>query len=192
MSYCAFIGTLPAGRRSLHAAYHDQRYGFPVHDDNELFGRLVLEINQAGLSWETILRKEADFRRAYADFNVARVAAFTESDVARLLSDAGIIRNRLKINAAITNAQAIATLQVSHGSFENWLAHHHPLPKTEWVKLFKRTFRFTGGAITSEFLLSIGYLPGAHAPGCPIYEKTLAMLPPRVRSDPSTVSAVAL
>lgn len=168
---------MPAPRRALHAAYHDHHYGFPIHDDNELFGRLLLEINQAGLSWETILKKEAAFRRAYANFDIATVAAYTEADRACLLADAGIIRNRLKINAAIVNAQAILAIQASHGSFENWLIQHHPLPKAEWVRLFKRTFRFTGGEIVGEFLLSTGYLPGAHDPTCPVYQRTLAAGP---------------
>lgn len=177
MSYCRALAAMLAPRRALHAAYHDQHYGFPIHDDNELFGRLVLEINQAGLSWETILKKESAFRRAYAEFDIATVAAYTEADQARLLADAGIVRNRLKINAAIANAQAILTLQASHGSFAHWLTQHHPLPKAEWVKLFKRTFRFTGGEIVGEFLLSTGYLPGAHDPDYPVYPRTLAARP---------------
>jgi DNA-3-methyladenine glycosylase I len=105
------------------------------------------------------------------------VAAYTEADRARLLADAGIIRNRLKINAAIENANVMLALQASHGSFENWLAQHQPLAKAEWVKLFKRTFRFTGGEIVGEFLLSIGYLPGAHVPDCPVYPRILAARP---------------
>lgn len=177
MSYCHVIDTMPEPRRALHAAYHDRLYGFPLHDDHELFGRLVLEINQAGLSWETILKKEASFRQAYDNFNLARVAAYTEADVARLLGDAGIIRNRLKINAAIANARTILDLQQQYGSFNNWLAQQHPLPKAEWVKLFKRTFRFTGGEIVGEFLMSIGYLPGAHSPDCPVYAQALAAKP---------------
>ena len=177
MSYCRALAAMPEPRRALHAAYHDHHYGFPIHDDNELFGRLLLEINQAGLSWETILKKEIAFRRAYANFDIATVAAYTDADRTRLLADAGIIRNRLKINAAIENANVMLALQASHGSFENWLAQHHPLTKAEWVKLFKKTFRFTGGEIVGEFLMSIGYLPGAHVPDCPIYPRILAARP---------------
>ncbi|WP_344825055.1 DNA-3-methyladenine glycosylase I [Rurimicrobium arvi] len=161
----------PAERKALHQRYHDHHYGFPIHDDNELFGRLIMEINQAGLSWETILKKEEGFRKAYANFDIAAVAAFSEKDRERLLNDAAIIRNRLKVNAAIENARVIVQLQQEFGSFEKWLEHHHPRTKEEWVKLFKKTFRFTGGEIVGEFLMSIGYLPGAHSEDCPVYAK---------------------
>jgi DNA-3-methyladenine glycosylase I len=163
--------------KDLHQQYHDQHYGFPIHDDNELFGRLLLEINQAGLSWETILKKEASFRKAYSDFDIAKVAGYDDNDRQRLLNDAGIIRNRLKVNAAIENAKTIIGLQEEFGSFEKWLACHHPLPITEWVKLFKKTFRFTGGEIVNEFLMSIGYLRGAHSETCPIYSQVLKHSP---------------
>jgi DNA-3-methyladenine glycosylase I len=167
----------PAERRALHQQYHDKLYGFPIHDDNELFGRLILEINQAGLSWETILKKETSFRKAYHNFDIRKVAAYSEKDVTRLLKDAGIIRNRLKINAAIENARTIRLLQKESGSFEKWLIHHHPKTKEEWVKLFKKTFRFTGGEIVNEFLMSIGFLPGAHDVDCKIYQRVLKQKP---------------
>ncbi len=108
----------PAERKALHQQYHDHYYGSPLHDDNELFCRLVLEINQAGLSWETILKKEQGFRKAYSDFDIRKVAAYTEADRERLLGDAGIIRNKVKLNAAIENAKAILVLQKEFGSFE--------------------------------------------------------------------------
>jgi DNA-3-methyladenine glycosylase I len=169
---------MPAGdKKALHANYHDKRYGFPIHDDNELFGRLILEINQAGLSWETILKKESSFRKAYGNFNIRKVAAYTQADRERLLADAGIIRNRLKIDAAMANAKTILALQKEFGSFEKWLERHHPKPKDEWVKLFKKTFRFTGGEIVNEFLMSIGYLPGAHAETCPVHKDILKQKP---------------
>src|ERR1700752_3072666 len=138
MSYCKAIETMSGERKALHKSYHDQLYGFPIHDDNELFCRLVLEINQAGLSWETVLKKEAGFRKAYHNFNLKKIAAYTDKDRERLMNDAGIIRNRLKINAAIENAKAILQLQKESGSFEKWLASHHPKTKEEWVKLFKK------------------------------------------------------
>ncbi|WP_461787944.1 DNA-3-methyladenine glycosylase I [Pedobacter sp.] len=178
MSYCtAILGMQPEERKNLHANYHDHHYGFPIHDDNELFGRLILEINQAGLSWETILKKEQGFRNAYANFDVTTVANFNENDRERLLQDAGIIRNKLKVNAAIENAKTILQLQEEFGSFENWLSYHHPKTKPEWVKLFKKTFKFTGGEIVGEFLMSIGYLPGAHDTSCAIQEKVLKSNP---------------
>ncbi len=164
-------------RKALHKAYHDHHYGFPIHDDNELFCRLVLEINQAGLSWETILKKETGFRKAYSNFNIKKVAAYTDKDRERLMADAGIIRNRLKINAAIENAKTILQLQKEYGSFEKWLELQYPKTKEEWVKLFKNTFRFTGGEIVNEFLLSIGYVPGAHVENCVVYKKVLKAKP---------------
>lgn len=177
MSYCFAIERMNGAQKELHKNYHDNHYGFPIHDDNELFGRLIMEINQAGLSWETILRKEQSFRTAYDNFNIEIVANYTEADRERLMADVGIIRNRLKINAAIENAKTIMALQLAHGSFEKWLEANHPRTKDEWVKLFKKTFRFTGGEIVNEFLMSIGYLSGAHAASCPVHEKILLEKP---------------
>lgn len=177
MSYCSAIESMSQDKKALHKAYHDNLYGFPIHDDNELFCRLVLEINQAGLSWETILKKESFFRKAYDNFNIKKVAAYSETDRLRLLADVGIIRNRLKINAAIENAKAIVHLQKEYGSFAKWLKHNHPKSKEEWVKLFKQTFKFTGGEIVNEFLMSIGYLEGAHSAKCKIYKQVLKTKP---------------
>lgn len=178
MSYCFAITNMqPHERKILHQNYHDKHYGFPIHDDNELFGRLIMEINQAGLSWETILKKESTFRNAYHNFNIKKIASYTEADRERLLADAGIIRNKLKVNAAIENAKTILHLQKEFGSFEKWLEHHHPKSKEEWIKLFKKTFRFTGGEIVNEFLMSIGYLPGAHHESCTIFKKVLQHKP---------------
>jgi DNA-3-methyladenine glycosylase I len=165
----------------FHGPYHDQEYGFPLRDDSKLFGRLILEINQAGLSWLTILKKRAGFEEAYDAFSVERIAAYGPEDRARLLADPGIIRNRLKVDAAIHNAGRVLELCEEHGSFADWLDAHHPRPKAEWVKLFKKTFRFTGGEITGEFLMSTGYLPGAHVPECGVYASVLAAGPPWAR-----------
>jgi DNA-3-methyladenine glycosylase I len=161
----------------FHAPYHDTEYGFPQRDDRVLFERLVLEINQAGLSWLTILKKRQAFTAAYDGFDIDKVAAYGDEDVARLLADAGIIRNRLKIAAAIENARRLQQIIAEHGSFAAWLDRHHPQGKPEWIKLFGKTFRFTGGEIVGEFLMSLGYLPGAHAPGCPRYDEVLALKP---------------
>lgn len=161
-----------------HGPYHDTEYGFPLDDDAALFERLVLEINQAGLSWLTILKKREAFRRTYDGFDPEVVAAYDARDRRRLLADAGIVRNRLKIEAAIANAARILELRESHGSFAGWLAAHHPRPKEEWVRLFKHTFRFTGGEIVGEFLMSIGYLKGAHVESCPVHRRILRLRPP--------------
>jgi len=177
MSYCKAIENMSDDRKALHKNYHDNYYGFPIHDDNELFGRLIMEINQAGLSWETILKKETSFRKAYHNFNVAKIAAYKQKDVQRLLDDAGIIRNKLKINAAIENARTIINIQKEYGSFEKWLEQHASNTKEEWVKLFKQMFRFTGGEIVNEFLMSAGYLQGAHSPECKTHKKVLKEKP---------------
>jgi DNA-3-methyladenine glycosylase I len=105
-----------------------------------------------------------------SNFSIEKVAEYDENDRERLLQDPGIIRNRLKINAAIVNAQKILELKKEFGSFKGWLNANHPLTKLEWVKLFKKTFKFTGGEIVNEFLMSTGYLPGAHDADCPIFE----------------------
>jgi DNA-3-methyladenine glycosylase I len=160
-----------------HGPYHEREYGFPLDTDAELFERLILEINQAGLSWLTILKKREAFRRAYDGFDPELVAAYGSADRERLLNDPGIIRNRLKIDAAIANAQRILELRKTYGSFAGWLAAHHPRSKEEWVKLFRQTFRFTGGEIVGEFLMSIGYLPGAHIEHCPVYRRILQRKP---------------
>ncbi|HJQ36200.1 MAG TPA: DNA-3-methyladenine glycosylase I [Thermoanaerobaculia bacterium] len=173
MSYCDVAPGHP-----FHGPYHDTEYGFPIRDDDRLFERLVLEINQAGLSWLTILRKREAFREAFDDFALERVARFDARRRARLLQNAGIIRNRLKVDAAIENAKRILALRQSHGSFAAWLDEQHPLTKDEWVRLFKKTFVFTGGEITGEFLLSTGYLAGAHEKRCPVYARIVEAEPP--------------
>lgn len=176
MSYCTTFD------HPVHGPYHNEEYGFPLHTDAALFERLVLEINQAGLSWLTILKKKENFRRAYDGFDVDAVAAYGEAERARLLSDAGIIRNRLKVDAAIENARRLLVIRDTHGSFAAWLDVHHPLPKEEWVKLFRGTFRFMGGEIVGEFLMSTGYLPGAHREDCPVFARIAALDPPWMRA----------
>jgi len=177
MSYCSYIKSFTNADKNVHKEYHDKQYGFPIQDDNELFCRLILEINQAGLSWDTILKKQESFRKAYHNFDIKKVAAYKDKDIQRLLNDAGIIRNRLKVNAAVENAKAILQLQKESGSFKKWLDTHHPKTKEEWMKLFKKTFKFTGGEIVNEFLMSTGYLSGAHTEDCPIYVKVLKTKP---------------
>lgn len=175
MSYCEYCKNLP--ENNVHRIYHDTMYGFPITDDNELFGRLILEINQAGLSWDTILKKQVSFRKAYSNFDIKEVAAYTEKDRERLLGDAGIIRNRLKVNAAIHNAQRIMEIQKENGSFKHWLDMQECITKDEWVKLFKKHFKFTGGEIVNEFLMSTGYLKGAHIENCIIFDEVIKNKP---------------
>lgn len=166
----------------LHGPYHDEEYGFPLYGDAELLERLALEINQAGLSWATILKKKDAFRRAFEGFEPGRVAAYGERERERLLADAGIVRNRLKVDAVIENARRVLRLRDEYGSFAGWLDAHHPRERDDWRKLFKKTFVFTGGEIVNEFLMSTGYLPGAHRPECPTYERILALEPAWARA----------
>lgn len=172
-----------------HGPYHDREYGFPVTDDDVLLERLVLEINQAGLSWLTVLKKREAFHAAFEGFCIARVAGYGDAERARLLADAGIIRNRLKVDAAIHNAGVIRELQATHGSFKAWLDTHHPLALADWVTLFKRTFRFTGPEIVNEFLMSTGYLPGAHREDCPVQAHILAERPPWTCAETASSSS---
>ncbi len=160
-----------------HGPYHDTEYGFPIRDDNALFERLMLEINQAGLSWLTVLKKRSAFRAAFDGFDIDKVARYGERQRARLLRDAGIIRNRLKVNAAIENARRLVTIGETDGGFTRWLDFHHPRALAAWVKLFRATFKFTGPEIVREFLVSTGYLPEAHRKDCPVFA-TIAILGP--------------
>lgn len=180
-TYCDYCNSHPED--IYNKEYHDTQYGFPLADDNLLFERLILEINQAGLSWLTILKKADNFHKAYHGFKIEKIAKYGEKERARLLADAGIIRNRLKVNAAILNAQKILGLRKEYGSFKAWLDAHAKLglTKDEWTKLFKRTFIFTGGEIVKEFLMSTGYLPGAHQKNCPIYKKVASLHPAWMR-----------
>jgi DNA-3-methyladenine glycosylase I len=162
-TYCSIAPGHP-----FHGPYHDTEYGFPLRDDAGLFERMILEINQAGLSWLTILKKREAFQRAFEGFDPHVVARYGEKERTRLLNDAGIIRNRLKVDAAIHNAQRVVALIESHGSFADWLDAQGELSKEQWVKVMKKEFRFMGGEIVGEFLMSTGRLPGAHNEDCPV------------------------
>jgi DNA-3-methyladenine glycosylase I len=165
--------------------YHDEEWGVPVHDDTGLFERLALESFQAGLSWSTILRKRETFRAAFSGFAPAVVAAFGATDVERLMGDAGIVRNRAKIDATIGNAAAFLTVAAEFGSFDAYLAGMVPgpplalpadavpgsIPATTAasdrlsVDLRRRGFRFVGSTIMYAFMQSVG-LVDDHLPAC--------------------------
>jgi DNA-3-methyladenine glycosylase I len=173
MNYCDYIKTISGEQLSLHKDYHDNHYGFPIASDDELFERLMFEINQAGLNWILILRKQHNFRKAFDNYKVENVASYGEKELQRLMNDAGIIRNRLKINAAIENAKTIIRIKNEYGSFRKWLDINSENNNTleNWTKLFRKTFKFTGGEIVNEFLMSTGYLSGAHSPDCPVFRR---------------------
>lgn len=175
MSYCEFTKDLDESHP--HRIYHDNHYGFPIEEDNELFGRLILEINQAGLNWLTILKKEENFRKAFDNFEINKVANYIEQKKESLMQDAGIIRNRLKIEAAIYNANRILEMQKEFGSFKNWLDLNLGKDLKEWTALFKKNFKFTGGLIVEEFLMSTSYLKGAHDENCEINKEIIKLEP---------------
>ncbi|MSO53641.1 MAG: DNA-3-methyladenine glycosylase I [Rhodospirillales bacterium] len=162
----------------IHGPYHDTEYGFPLTDEAQLFDRMSLEIFQAGLSWLIILRKRPTMVRAFDGFVVDTVAAYRKRDIERLLKDEGIIRNRRKVEAIIENAKRIEALRASHGGLAKWIAKNHPLDRDAWVKLFRKTFVFMGGEVVGEFLMSVGYLPGAHRDTCPTWKKIARLNPP--------------
>ena len=175
MSYCLEVneGKLTC----IHKHYHDNIYGFPVQNDEELFGRLVLEINQAGLSWDIILKKEKSIKKAYKDYSFTKIAEFNEFDIKRILNDDGAIRMRRKIEAIIYNAKKVVSITEKHNSFKNYLDKHHPLSLDGWLSLFKKEFKFVGSEICREFLISTGYLSGAHKKYCPIFKKVIKEKP---------------
>ena len=168
----------------LMIAYHDDEWGVPCHDDGELFERLMLEVNQAGLAWITILRKRESFRAAFDGWDADKIAAYGEDDRARLLADGGIIRNQMKIGAAITNARALLALQAQEGSFDRYvwsfvggqpIQHRDLTPSTIPAHtaesdalskdLRRRGFIFVGSTIVYAFMQSVGMVDD-HLPGC--------------------------
>src|SRR5882762_7726567 len=155
---CAWA-TTPLG-----IAYHDAEWGVPVHDERKLFEFLILEGMQAGLSWETVLRKRDAFRRAFAGFDPVKVARFTSKDVARLMKDESIIRNRAKIEAAIGNAKALAVLQKEFGSFDSYVWGFDDKDALS-KDLKKRGFRFVGPTIVESFMQAVG-IRNDHERGC--------------------------
>lgn len=177
---CPWAGTDP-----LYVAYHDEEWGVPSHSDRHLFEMLVLEGAQAGLSWITILRKREGYRKAFAGFDPTKVARFGPRDVVRLLGDAGIVRNRLKIESTIGNAKAFLTLQAEEGSFSDWLWRYAdgkpvqgafremrelpaktPLAERISKDLLKRGFRFVGPTIVYAYLQAVGVV-NDHLVTCP-------------------------
>lgn len=174
----------------VHGPYHDLEYGFPVADERVLFERLSLEIFQAGLSWLIVLKKRPALSAAFDGFDVDRVADYGPADIERLLADPGIIRNRRKVEAVIENARRLQALrQAEEGGFARWIARHHPLAKAEWVRLFRKTFVFMGGEVVGEFLMSIGYLPGAHREDCPVQARLRDAAAPYLAVDPGVYGA---
>jgi len=168
--YCEFVKN--KNDKDLDKQYHDNEYGFQIDCDNEIFGRLILEINQAGLSWTTILKKRNEIKIAFSNFEILKVSKFNEEDITNLLNNEKIIRNKLKIKSIIYNANQILKIQKEFKSFKKWLDLNKGKNLEEWIKLFKVNFKFTGGEITKEFLISLDYIGGAHSKNCPIYNKS--------------------
>ena len=168
-------------KNPLYIAYHDREWGIPRFDDPYLFEMLLLESFQAGLSWECVLNKRENFRRAFDGFDATRIAAYGEDKLAQLRSDPGIIRNRLKIRAAVTNAQVFLSIEQEYGSFLYYLRQfwdgetvfdststHSPLSDAISADLTRRGMKFMGTTIVQSFLQAIGVI-NAHEPGCGLY-----------------------
>ena len=164
-----------SGSNSLMLEYHDREWGAPVHDDRTLFEFLILEGAQAGLSWQTVLNKRKNYRKAFSNFDAKKIARYTAADAARLMADPGIIRNRLKIDAAIGNARAFLQLQKEFGSFDAYIwqfaggkpidhriASRPDVPTTTKESdamskaLLKRGFKFVGSTICYAFMQAVG------------------------------------
>ena len=171
-----------AGNDPLYQKYHDEEWGKTIHDDKILFEFLTLESAQAGLSWITILRRRENYRKAYADFDVQKVAAFDDEDVQRLLNDAGIIRNRLKIASSISNAKLFIEVQKEFGSFDKYLYSFMPdgqpinnptgvllasTPISDAISkdMKKRGFKFFGTTICYAHMQATGMV-NDHLPDC--------------------------
>jgi len=169
MSYCSFCRNQP--KKSIHRWYHDEVYGKMSSNDNELFGRLIMEINQAGLSWNTILQKYEGIKKAYSNFDIRIVSQYNEENIATLKRDKSIIRHELKIRSIVYNAQEILQIQKEFGTFKTWILDNKQNSIENWTKLFKKNFKFVGKEIVKEFLTSNGILNGAHDKNCPEYMK---------------------
>lgn len=169
MSYCSYCRNQP--KESIHHWYHDEVYGKMSKNDDELFGRLILEINQAGLSWNTILQKYDGLKKAYSNFNIEQVASYNEENIANLMTNKNIIRHELKIKSIVYNARQILIIQKEFGTFKKWILQQNQNSLEFWTKLFKKNFKFVGKEIVKEFLLSNGVMTGAHDNNCPEYSK---------------------
>ena len=179
------------GEDALMIKYHDEEWGVPLHDDQKLFEFLILDTFQAGLSWRTILHKRANFRKAFANFDPHQIILFNEEKVAELMQDAGIIRNRLKINSAISNAQLFLDFQKEFGSFDKYIWQftngktiQNKIEKTQDIpthnaasdemskSLKKRGFKFVGTTICYAFMQASGMI-NDHLKSCTQYKKLL-------------------
>ena len=178
-----------ANRSELEQSYHDNEWGVAIHDDRSLFEFLVLEGAQAGLSWSTILRKREGYRKAFDNFDAGKISRYSENDISRLLANPEIIRNKLKINATITNARAFLQVQEQSGSFDHYIwqfVNGRPI-KNSWEKmsdipsstpesevmskdLRKREFKFVGATICYAFMQAVGMV-NDHVVGCFRYEE---------------------
>lgn len=177
-------------KNERYVRYHDEEWGVPVHDDHKLFEMLVLECFQAGLSWECVLNKQEAFRRAFDNFDLERVCAYGEEKLAALQSDPDIIRNRLKIRAAVTNARVFREIQREHGSFSDYLwswtggkviyekgLANSPLSDRVSMDLKKRGMKFVGTTVVYAYLQAVGVIY-SHDAGCFLKNRHQSFLSP--------------
>ena len=170
MSYCTYCQNQP--EESIHRWYHDTVYGRMSKNDNELFGRLIMEINQAGLSWNIVLRKYDGIKKAYGDFDILKISHFDDQKISHLMNDKNIIRHELKIRCIVYNASQILRIQKEFGTFQRWILENRQNSIENWTKLFKKNFKFVGKEIVKEFLISNGIIEGAHNKDCSSFNKT--------------------
>ncbi|MCH8125124.1 DNA-3-methyladenine glycosylase I [candidate division KSB1 bacterium] len=188
---CEWVSSDP-----LYIDYHDSEWGVPVYDDQKLFEAVILDGFQAGLSWLTILRKRENFRKAFDDFDATLITNYDQKKINELLNDAGIIRNKLKVRAAVTNAQAYLEIQKEFGSFEKyiWQFTDHKMKINHWQSLKeipaktaesdemskdmkKRGFKFVGSTICYAFMQAVGMV-NDHTTDCFRYDEVIKLIKP--------------
>ena len=166
MSYCVYCLSLP--KENIHRVYHDTEYGRNEYDNNKLFEKFCLEINQAGLSWDIVLKKRKTLSIAFDQWSIDKVAAYDQKKIKELTLNTGVIRHRKKIESIVYNANQILLMHKNGISFSNWLESLKGKSLDECLIIFKKKFKFVGTEIVKEYLQAINIMEGAHDKNCKI------------------------